>query len=471
MTTSRVYLSTTIPYVNSKAHLGHALELVQADVLARHHRRIGDEVRLQSGTDDNALKNVLAAQAAGCSTRDLVAVNGRAFAELSGPLALSYDDFIHTSTDPRHRPGAERLWLACAARGDLYRKDYQGLYCVGCEQFYKPAELTDGRCPEHGTAPELVAERNWFFRLSRYGEQLEELIGSGRLRIEPAARRNEVLAFIRAGLEDISVSRSVSRARGWGIPVPGDAGQVIYVWFDALAYYLTGAGDWWRADVRREHVIGKGILRFHAVYWPAILCSAGLPLPDAVHVHDYLTVDGAKISKSGPSSADPAELVARYGSDAVRWWLTSEVPRVGDVDFTEARLTHRHDTDLAGGLGNLVNRTAALNTRIVDHGIVPEGFADDVLGVTGERIESALREFDFRSATDAIRAAVAAGNRYVEQTRPWAADQPETALATLTALGAGLADQVEPFLPEGAVRLRARLSGSANPPFRRLHSR
>src|SRR3984957_7888315 len=371
MTTSRVYLSTTIPYVNSKAHLGHALELVQADVLARHHRRIGDEVRLQSGTDDNSLKNVLAAQAAGCSTQELVAANGRAFAELSGPLALSYDDFLHTSPDPRHRPGAERLWRACAARGDLYRKDYQGLYCVGCEQFYRPAELTDGRCPEHGALPELVAERNWFFRLSRYGQQLEELIGSGRLRIEPAARRNEVLAFIRAGLEDISVSRSVSRARGWGIPVPGDSGQVIYVWFDALSNYISalgyGAGSddyrhWWTEADRRIHLVGKGVVRFHAVYWPAILLSAGGPRPTEIAVHDYLTVGGRKISKSGGAAglADPVELVGRYGTDAVRWWLLREVPRVGDADFTADRLVERANQDLANGLGNLVSRVTSL---------------------------------------------------------------------------------------------------------------
>jgi methionyl-tRNA synthetase len=264
-----------------------------------------------------------------------------------------------------------------------------------------------------------------------------------------------------------------NRAGGWGIPVPGDPDQVVHVWFDALAYYLTpstaGGQDWWSRGTR-QHLIGKGILRFHAVYWPAaILLSAGLPLPDAVLVHDYLTVDGAKISKSGPVSADPIGLVARYGSDAVRWWLTSEVPKLGDVDFAGARLVHRHDTDLAGGLGNLVNRTAAPNERNVDHQGEPAGFAEDILGVTEGKIDYALAEFDFRAATDAIRAAVPAGNRYAEYTRPWAADQPGTALATLTSVGNGLAGLVAPFLPSGAERLRARLAGSADPPFRRLH--
>jgi methionyl-tRNA synthetase len=311
MSAQRVYFSTTIPYVNSRAHVGHALELVQADVLARHHRRIGDEVRLQSGTDDNSLKNVLAAAAEGISTRTLVNRNASAFAGLREHLSLSFDDFIRTSSDPRHRPGVERLWRACEASGDLYRKTYEGLYCVGCEQFYTEAELDDGNCPDHGTAPQLVAEENWFFRLSKYAGRLHDEITSGRLRIEPASRRNEVLGFIAGGLADFSVSRSVARARGWGIEVPGDPSQVIYVWWDALGNYITALNygtdsradrnadyqRWWAGADRRVHVVGKGVLRFHAVYWPAILLSAGEPLPTEIFVHDYLTVNGRKISK------------------------------------------------------------------------------------------------------------------------------------------------------------------------------
>jgi methionyl-tRNA synthetase len=202
---------------------------VQADVLVRHRRQRGDEVRFLTGTDDNSLKNVLAAEAEGVPTSELVDRNAATFAALREPLELSFDDFIHTSRDTRHRVGVERLWRACAASGDIYRRHYQGLYYVGCEQFYAPAELAEGRCPEHGVPPQVVAEDNWFFRLSRYQDQLHELIGSGRLRIEPAARRNEVLAFVTAGLEDFSISRSQARARGWGIPVPDDPDQVVYV--------------------------------------------------------------------------------------------------------------------------------------------------------------------------------------------------------------------------------------------------
>ena len=240
--TETTYLSTTIPYVNARPHLGHALEFVQADVLARHRRLAGDQVRFQTGTDDNSLKNVLAAEAEGIPAAELVDRYAAAFEGLREPLALSFDDFIRTSSDPRHRPGVERLWRACAASGDLYLKHYEGRYCVGCEQFYKPDELADGLCPEHRTEPQLVAEKNWFFRLSRYADQLCDLISSGQLRIEPAARRNEVLGFIAGGLEDFSVSRSVSRAHGWGIPVPDDPEQVIYVCFDALDNYISALG-------------------------------------------------------------------------------------------------------------------------------------------------------------------------------------------------------------------------------------
>jgi methionyl-tRNA synthetase len=331
----RTYVTTAIAYVNGDPHLGYALELIQADVLARHRRLRGDEVRLLSGTDDNARKNVDAARAAGVPVREYVAAKAARFAGLAGPLELSYDDFIQTSSDPRHRPGVERLWRACAKRGDLELRDYSGLYCAGCEAFLDESELVGGLCPEHAAPPERVAERNWFFRLSRYQLPLLGLIESGRLRVEPEHRRNEVLAFLRGGLDDLSVSRRSERAGGWGIPVPGDESQVVYVWFDALANYVTalGYGDsgddyerWWRASDERLHVVGKGIVRFHAVYWPAILLSAGEPLPSAILVHDYLTMGGRKLSKSLGSAIDPERLAAAYGVDAVRWWCLRDVP-------------------------------------------------------------------------------------------------------------------------------------------------
>jgi methionyl-tRNA synthetase len=487
VSTEHIYISTTIPYVNGRPHLGHALELVQADVLARYHRQQGHQVRLQTGTDDNSLKNVLAAAAEGVPTEALVERNSAAFAALGGALSLSFDDFIGTSSDPRHRTGVERLWRACAASGDLYRKHYEGLYCVGCEQFYKPAELPGGLCPEHGTEPQAVTEENWFFRLSRYAGALHDLITTGRLRIEPAARRNEVLGLIAGGLEDFSVSRSVARARGWGIAVPGDPGQVIYVWWDALGNYITslgyGDGDgapdyqrWWVHGDRRVHLAGKGVVRFHAVYWPAMLLSAGLPLPTDILVHDYLTIDGAKISKSaGPDAArhaDPAVLAGRFGADAVRWWLLREVPRTGDTDFTGARLTARADEDLANGLGNLVSRVTSMVHRYRD-GQLPAagpGGACALAAATARApaaVGAALSEPDFRTATAVITGLVDEANRYVEATAPWRLAQAERAgdpaagqqldvvLAGLAATCRALAQLLTPFLPDLAAGIAA----------------
>jgi methionyl-tRNA synthetase len=482
--TGRIYLSTTIPYVNARPHLGFALELVQADALARHYRRRGDQVRFQTGTDDNSLKNVLAARAEGVPVHDLVRRNAAAFAALREPLALGYDDFIQTSSDPRHLAGVRRLWRACADRGDLYLQEYQGLYCVGCEQFYREAELAAGRCPEHGTKPEPVSERNWFFRLSRYAGPLHDLIGSGRLRVEPSGRRNEVLAFIASGLEDFSISRSTRRALGWGIPVPGDPSQVMYVWWDALGNYIsalgygTGGEDyrrWWAGADRRLHLVGKGVLRFHAVYWPAMLLSAGQPPPTGILVHDYLTTDGHKISKSGGGTPDPAALAGEFGTDAVRWWLLREVPRAGDADFTVARLIARANADLAGGLGNLVSRTVVMVHRY-RAGVVPAGggpprdpaarLLADACERAPSRICAAIDAYDLRAATAAAWDIVDAANRYIEQSSPWqlaraehndpvATARLDATLALLVHACRCLADQLAPFIPATAAKVAA----------------
>ncbi|SEL92464.1 methionine--tRNA ligase [Streptacidiphilus jiangxiensis] len=475
------YVTTTIPYVNARPHLGFALELVQADVLARHRRARGGAVRFLSGTDENSLKNVLAAEAEGVAVQDLVDRNAAAFAALATPLALSFDDFIRTSRDPRHREGVAQLWQRCAEAGDFYRKAYTGLYCVGCEAFYGEAELVDGRCPDHGTEPQTVSEENWFFRLSRYQDRLRELVTSGELRIEPVSRRNEVLALIDSGLRDFSVSRSRARARGWGIPVPGDEDQVVYVWWDALGNYVTslGLGDdaptedfarWWAGDGERVHLVGKGVLRFHAVYWPAMLLSAGLPLPTRVLVHDYLTVSGRKISKSSGDVVDPAALVARYGTDAVRWWLLREVPRVGDADFTEERLVARADADLADGFGNLVHRVVTMVHRYRD-GVVPQPTVETtataelraVCARASGRVDAALDAFDYRAAAAAVWTLVEEANRCIDRTRPWELAKSErggarsaaldAALAALVAACRALGEELSPFLPAAADRV------------------
>jgi methionyl-tRNA synthetase len=473
------YLTTTIPYVNARPHLGFALELVQADVLARYRRGAGEQVRFQAGTDDNALKNVLAAEAAGVPVQEFVDANAAAFTGLAQPLDLSVDDLIRTSSDPRHAAGVERLWRAVAARGDLYRRHYEGLYCVGCEQFYTEAELKDGRCPEHGTVPDLVSEENWFFRLSRYADELRALIKDGTIRIEPAERRNEVLALIDSGLADFSVSRSSERARGWGIPVPGDPGQVIYVWWDALGNYLTAldyaaGGDaldrWWTGAARRIHLLGKGVLRFHAVYWPAILLSAGEAVPTDIAVHGYLTENGRKISKSSGATVDPYDLVATYGTDAVRWWLLREVPKGADADFTVDRLVGRANDELANGIGNLVNRVVALIHRYtegrvpVTTAVAPDTSAlDAAIGNAPGLIAAALDDFDFRRATEAVWRIADEANRYVNRTRPWslakAGDTEELAAVLLTLLRAcrSIGTLLQPFLPQAASRITNQL--------------
>jgi methionyl-tRNA synthetase len=478
---ARYNITTAIPYVNGRPHVGHALELVQADVLARHRRQRGDEVRFQSGTDDNALKNVRSAQAERTPVAQYVARAAARFADLGRALDLSFDDFIQTSSDPRHKPGVDALWAACAARGDLYRKAYTGRYCVGCERFYAPDELTaEGLCEEHATTPELVEEENWFFRLSAYQDQLTELISSDRIRIEPAIRKREVLAFLRTGLDDFSVSRSLARARGWGIAVPGDPDQVVYVWFDALANYITAPGygtdsvhfdQWWRGS-ERVHVIGKGIIRFHAVYWPAILLSAGIALPHSVFVHEYLTADGQKISKSAGSAVDPADLVSAYGSDALRWWLLSEVAGGGDTDFTVIRLVSRANEDLANNLGNLINRSVSLVHRYRGGTLSPTADGDpaaatlrQVRAVAEATIDAALANFDFRRAVEVVIRIGDEANRYVESARPWElaraerregapAERLDRVLAELIAAGRDIAHHLAPFLPAAAGRIR-----------------
>ncbi|MEU8004785.1 methionine--tRNA ligase [Catellatospora sp. NPDC049111] len=489
---TRFYLTTTIPYVNAAPHLGFALEAVQADVLARHRHAVGDEVRLLTGTDDNSLKNVLAAEQAGVGVQEFVDANAAAFAGLREPLALSYDDFIRTSRDPRHRPGVERFWRACAH--DLYRDTYTGLYCVGCEHYLTPDELDGaGHCPEHGVPPQRVEERNWFFRLSKYAAPLREAITGGRLRIEPESRRNEVLAFIDAGLRDFSISRSQQRARGWGITVPGDPDQVIYVWWDALGNYLTsldygGGGEayraWWEGADRRVHVIGKGVLRFHAVYWPAMLLSAGLPLPTDILVHDYLTADGRKISKSSGATVDPVALAETYGTDALRCWLLREVPRVGDADFTVSRLVARANEDLAGGAGNLVNRIVTMAHRFragrVDLTVPAAADAKDLVAACADApalIAAALEDFDFRRATAAAWAVVEEANRHIDRIRPWdlakaerggdpsAGPQLDAALSVLLGACLTFADLLAPFLPGASALITAQCTAAPDGPL------
>jgi methionyl-tRNA synthetase len=476
MSSIRWYVTAAIPYVNADPHLGHALEFVEADALARWRRLRGDRVRSLWGTDDNAFKNVRAAREAGIPTQRFVDQQAARFAALSGDLELGFDDFIRTSRDPRHKPGVERLWRACRDAGDLYRGHYEGPYCPGCEQFFEPGELEEGRCPEHGAVVEQVAEHNWFFRLSRYAEPVLDAIRSGALRVAPAHRRNEIISFLAGKVRDVSVSRPAERSGGWGIPAPDDPDQVIYVWFDALVNYIsalgygTGHADfdrWWAGADRRVHVVGKGITRFHAAYWPAFLLSAREALPTDVLVHEYLTVDGAKISKSGGTTVDVHRLVEDYGSGAVRWWLLRDVNPSENTDFRRARLVQRHDQDLANGLGNLLNRVVGLIRRRgrhdlsrVDTGVPVSGpqwlHLDDVVA----RVDAAVERLDFRAASSVLWELVVASNGRINQTRPWElvgdpqrAEELDRILGELLEACGVIGRHLQPFLPQASDRL------------------
>jgi methionyl-tRNA synthetase len=449
-----LYVTTAIPFVNGAPHLGHALELVQTDAIARHARLRGQPTRFLTGTDENAPKVAQAAAEVGVDVTTFVTANSNLFAVLAETLQVSYDDFIRTSTDPRHAPTVETIWRACLASGDLYRAPYAGWYCAGCEQF------VDGACDEHDAPPEWVEEENWYFRLSRYAEPIRALIRSGAMRIVPDERANEVLAFLATDVRDISVSRSRARARGWGIPVPDDPDQIIYVWFDALINYLSAApAEWWRDGVVRRHVIGKGIVRFHALIWPAILLSAGRVVPTELFVHDYVTANGRKIGKSLGNSVDPIDLVERFGVDAVRWWLLREVPRVGEADFTEARLVDTANRDLANGIGNLVQRLAGLGARSAPGTIVPPVRLQAT-------IDDAIDAFDLRAATGALTAEIDAVNRAIEQAQPWTlrGDARDELLGPLHATTCAIVDELAPFVPDLAARASDRLGGRQEPP-------
>ena len=419
----KIYVTTSIPYVNAAPHVGFALELVQADAIARFHRLCGREVRFQTGTDENAIKNVLTAAEQDLTTQELVDRNSQRYRELLGALDISADSFLRT-TKNRHHRGVHTLWRSLRD-GDIYRKTYRGLYCTGCEDFYLEKDLLDGTCPEHGTKPVDVAEDNYFFHLSVYQQQIEELLTSGQLKVVPETRRNEVLSFVRRGLVDISVSRAATRTGGWGIRVPGDDSQVVYVWIDALVNYISGPGfgsgddwrDWWNDEVQKIHVIGKNVWKFHAVYWPAMLLSAGLPLSDKVVVHGFVTVEGKKIGKSLGNAVDPFACLDAFGTDAVRYYLLRSIPPWDDGDFSLTRLRELYTADLANGLGNLVSRLTSLCQRTDLGGFDPP--APPVRPAGPGDYLAAFERGQFDKAAAALWRVVDDLNQQIETARPW----------------------------------------------------
>ena len=485
MTRPKFYVTTAIPYVNAKPHIGFALELLQADALARWHRQRGNETFFLTGTDENALKNVQAAELVHQSTAEYVSGMSELFRNLSLQLGISNDEFIRT-TETRHFTGAQKLWNACKPQ-DIYKRSYQGLYCVGCEQFYSPDELIDGKCPEHKIAPEPVAEENYFFKLSNYQSALEQLIESDQLKITPKSRKNEMLAFIRRGLEDFSISRSHRRARGWGVPVPGDDKQVMYVWFDALSNYLTALGyaneddlykKFWLDNQNRVHVIGKGISRFHCIYWPAMLMSAGLPLPTEIFIHGYVTVEGEKISKSLGNTIDPVELVNKFGLDPVRYYLLSEIPAYEDGDYSENRFRERYQSDLANGIGNTLSRVTNMIQKFGEGKFNPGQSISVHSQKVGEAVESAMKRFEFNIALASMNEIIRSIDSEIDKYQPWnmaKVGEKDAIRPLLDKWGTQLLDYAQlakPFIPETAEKIEQALESEfitkSKPLFPRL---
>jgi len=490
------YLTTAIDYANGPPHMGHALEKIGADAMARYRRLKGEDVRLVIGMDEHGLNVLQSATAAGISPQQWVDNLADRFRDTWKRLGISNDDFIRT-TEPRHKRAVEALIERIAAAGDLYRGTYAGYYCVGCESYKGEDELvpvaeagagsagsagtaTAGaaqagqrevhhlRCPLHPTRTLLwMEESNWFFRLSRFQEPLLRLLDERPEFIQPEIRRNEIRRVIEGGLEDISVSRA---RLPWGVPWPGDPEHTVYVWIDALTNYLSAVGfpdpdytRWWPAEL---HVIGKDITRFHCIYWPAMLMSAGLELPRGVWAHGFLTFEGRRFSKSAGVWVELDDAIARHGPDAFRYYLLREVPWNGDGDFSWTRFDERYTADLADDLGNLVNRTLSMIERY-RAGVVPAGARtslDERAAVVLDAYRAAMDANLLHQGAAAAMELASAANAFVVERAPWQqvkdpalASELDTTLGSLARALATLATLLEPFMPGKMAELASRL--------------
>ncbi len=438
------YITTAIPYVNAKPHLGHALEFVQADTIARFHKLLGEKVIALTGSDENALKNIQAAEKNNLSPKEFVDKNALLFLDLTKKLNTFFEIF-QKGTNPNHFKSSQELWLKC--QNDIYKKEYQGLYCLGCEAFYTKEELNEnGECFEHpGKKLELVSEINYFFRLSKYQNKLIKILKTNQVEIIPESRKNEVLSFLSKPLLDISISRSNERAKNWGVPVPNDSTQRIYVWFDALNIYRSGVNEKiWPADI---HVIGKGIIRFHAVYWLAFLLSAKLPLPKKIFVHGYINVNGQKMSKTLGNVIDPLEIIEKYSVDSLRYYLLKEIPPFDDGNFTWERMQEVYQADLANELGNLLSRLTKLACQ--DNLFIEEKNIDNKK-IYSEKLIKLFKQFQFNLILEEIWKDIKNLNKDIDNFAPWKKNQQErkdfliNSLKKLNLIGF----QLLPFMPE-----------------------
>ena len=476
---SRFYLTTPIYYVNSTPHIGHAYTTIAADIVVRHRRQRGDETFFLTGVDEHAQKVYRTAEAEGIEPREYLDRIVGAWRELPERLNATNDFFIRTSDDG-HKRFVQDFVQRIYDNGDVYEDTYSGWYCVSCEAFYTEAELVEGNCPIHGTKPEWIEEKNYFFRLSAYQDRLVELYRSRPDFVLPAFRYNEALSFIEHGLQDFSISRA---GQPWGVPLPWDESQVAYVWVDALPNYLSALtyareGD----DLLPQfwpgcHFLAKDILRFHCIYWPALLLSAGYDVPHQLFVHGWLLLDDRKISKSAGNVVDPLDLIDVYGADAVRFWSARAVSFGQDGSASVDGLHERYERELGNDLGNLVSRTTAMIARYRGGRLArpdPLGVRFDASALARE-VAELFDAYDITRALETIWQYVRDLNRYVEEQKPWELAKEESRAGELDGVLYELADglvavavAVSPYLPETAPRILAALRQSEELDFARI---
>lgn len=456
------YITTAIDYANGSPHLGHAVEKIGADVMARYHRRKGEDVHFVIGMDEHGQKVLQSAEKAGLTPQEWVDGIAEEFLKAWEVLSISHDDFIRT-TEPRHHRGVQEIIRRIEANGDLYQGTYAGYYCVGCEGYKTRDELEQSeegasRCPIHPSLEiQWMEEENWFFRLSRYTRPLLDLLDDRPGFIVPEIRRNEIRNVLEGGLEDISVSRS---RLPWGVPWPGDPDHIVYVWLDALTNYLTAVGfpdeshrAHWPADV---HVIGKDITRFHCIYWPAFLMSAGVELPEAVWAHGFVTYGGRKLSKSSGVTFELEEAIERHGPEALRYYLLREVPWNGDGDITRERFDERYTTELANDIGNLASRVLAMILKY-RKGIIPHAPPSSLDEAAREAVQKYREAMDGALIHQGIAAALeltSIANGFVEEQAPWTlakspdrASELDSTLSDLARTLLVLATLLHPIMP------------------------
>jgi methionyl-tRNA synthetase len=464
----KYYLTTAIAYANAEPHIGFALELVYADIIARYRRMIGDDVYFLTGTDEHGQKIYRAAKSAGITPKKFTDQISAKVKLLADRLNISNDDFIRT-TEKRHLAAVKKFFQAVNDRGDIYEGEYTGLYCDGCEAFKGEDELTEGKCELHKKAPRQISEKNYFFRLTNYRQALLKHYEDNPDFIRPAKRRQEVISYVKNFLTDTSISRPLNRV-GCGLPLPIDKKHVIYVWFDALINYLTAAGygtdedkfkKWWPADL---HLLGKDIIKFHCALWPAMLMSAGLPLPKQIWAHGFFTINGEKMSKSLGNVVDPVELGKIYGHDALRYFLLREMKLGEDGDFSLNRLKERYDKDLANDLGNLLQRVLTMTEKYFFGAVPKPSAASEGLDELCEQdiwrdYHLAMDNLAFNEALDIIWQVIGSANQLIDKAKPWRlaqekklerlADVLYNLLETLRQLGWLLL----PILPETAEKI------------------